>query len=53
MTLVIIGLLMGLVGLIWVMVIDIVLSDRRSSGRCSPMAEMPVKDPYAPDSRAA
>ena len=53
MTLVIIGLLMGLAGLVWVAVIDIVLSDRQSSRRCSPKAKTPVKGPSAPESRAA
>jgi hypothetical protein len=53
MTLVIIGLLMGLVGLVWVVVIDIVFSDRKSSTRCSPKGEMPLQDPSAPESRAA
>jgi hypothetical protein len=53
MTLVIIGLLMGFVGLVWVMAMDIVLNDRQSSKRCSPKAEMPMKGPNAPESRAA
>lgn len=53
MTLVIIGLLMGLAGLVWAMVMDIALRDRQSSRRCSSKAGMPVKDPSAPESRAA
>jgi hypothetical protein len=53
MTLVIVGLLLGFAGLVWLLVIEIVLNDRHSSKRCSPKAEMPVKDPGAPESRAA
>ena len=49
MTLVIVGLLLGFAGLVWVLVTDIVLSDRH----CSTEAERPVKDPSAPESRAA
>jgi hypothetical protein len=53
MTLVIVGLLLGFAGLVWILVIEIVLRDRHSSKRCSPKAERPVKDPGAPESRAA
>lgn len=53
MTLVIIGLLMGFVGLFWIAVIDIVLSDRPSSKQSSPKAKMPLKDSSPPESRAA
>jgi hypothetical protein len=53
MTLVIVGLLLGFAGLVWVMVIEIILSDRQSSKRSSPKVEMPVKGPNASESRAA
>ena len=53
MTLVIVGLLLGFAGLVWVMVMEIVLSDRQSSKHCSPKAEMPAKGPSAPESRVA
>jgi hypothetical protein len=53
MTLVTIGLLMGFAGLVWVLVIDTVLSDRQSRRRRSTKGEMIVKDPSTPESRAA
>lgn len=51
MTLVTGGLLLGLVGLVWVMVINIVSADRRSH-RLGQNPDKPVRDPIRRESKA-
>ncbi len=46
MTLVILGLVGGLVGLVWLMVLDIVRSDRQCQRTGSQKSERPVQVPY-------
>ncbi len=53
MTLVTIGLLLGLVGLIWTMVIRIVCGDLPRSRHYCHTSEKPVPKPMGHESRAA
>ncbi len=53
MTLLIVGLLLGLAGIVWMMVIDIISADRQcpKSGSCG--SDKPVTGPIGRESRAA
>ena len=53
MTLVILGLLIGLVGLVWLVVLDIVRMDRQCQRTGSQKSERPVASPVRGESRAA
>jgi len=53
MTLVIVGLLLGLAGLVWVMVLDIVRADRQCQRRRSDTSARPVTGPDTRESKAA
>lgn len=53
MTLVILGLVGGLVGLVWLMVLDIVRSDRQCQRTGSQKSERHVTGPVQGESRAA
>jgi len=53
MTLVIVGLLLGFAGLVWVIVLQIVLADRQCQRRCSHTSKRSVTGPSAPESTTA